>query len=366
MAFKLADFIKETVTSPGSAAFDLNGAVSTFFPFSSYLADGDTSWYFARLGSQWEAGVGTYVAATDFLNRTTILGSSTGATITFLTGQVVITCGLPAEIMQYAVLAGAAQTLTGSQQKRARDNISAPLAGHLSGLTMSTAGGSATLSISAGDAADSTGAQLMQLPSSIAKTQSAWAAGAGGGLDTGTIANNTFYHWFLIYNPTTNACDVIFSLNAVTPALPSGFTLYRRIGAARTQSATWFGFVQVGDDFLLTNPFVETSNSAVPTAVTLLSLTVPAGPPIVGRFRCTMFNSTGAAQGMLIQSPDETPALAGSTNVMYSLLTGGTFVTAEILVRMNSSGQFRWSASLSGISSYLTTIGWTDARGRLG
>src|SRR4051812_1734030 len=120
MAFKLADFVKETVTSPGSGNFDLNGPVTNYSAFSSFLADTETTWYFARLGSQWEAGVGTYVTATDFLNRTTLIGSSTGSFITFAAGQVVVTCGLPAEIMilVYALLmnTGGAVAATAAQQ----------------------------------------------------------------------------------------------------------------------------------------------------------------------------------------------------------------------------------------------------------
>jgi hypothetical protein len=58
----------------------------------------------------------------------------------------------------------------------------------LSGLTMSTAGSSATMSISAGQAVDSSNAVLMSLNSAISKTTAAWAVGsANGGLDTGTI-----------------------------------------------------------------------------------------------------------------------------------------------------------------------------------
>lgn len=130
MAFKLADFIKETVTNPGSAAFDLNGAVSTYFPFSGYLADGDATWYFARLGAQWEAGIGTYVAATDFLNRTTLIGSSSGAFVTFLTGQVAVSCGLPAEMMSlvFALLINspaASPAATVAQQKIALSGLGA-------------------------------------------------------------------------------------------------------------------------------------------------------------------------------------------------------------------------------------------------
>lgn len=58
----------------------------------------------------------------------------------------------------------------------------------LAGLGMSTPGASTTLTVAAGQAADSTNSVLITLPSAISKTTAAWAVGSGnGGLDTGTI-----------------------------------------------------------------------------------------------------------------------------------------------------------------------------------
>lgn len=68
-----------------------------------------------------------------------------------------------------------------------------PLRNYIAGLTLSTAGSSTTISIAAGQAADSTNTALMNLAAAISKTTSAWAAGTGnGGLDTGTIVSSAF------------------------------------------------------------------------------------------------------------------------------------------------------------------------------
>ena len=107
--------------------------------------------------------------------------------------------------------------------------------GYLFGLTMSTAGASTTMTIAAGIATDSTGVRMMKLVSAISKTTSAWAAGtAAGGLDTGAIAASTWYHFFEIMNPATGAVDVLFSLSATAPTMPTGYTLFRRIGSMLT------------------------------------------------------------------------------------------------------------------------------------
>jgi len=45
MAFIIKDRVKEGTTTTGSGAITLSGASATFDPFSSYMADGDTTYY---------------------------------------------------------------------------------------------------------------------------------------------------------------------------------------------------------------------------------------------------------------------------------------------------------------------------------
>lgn len=53
-------------------------------------------------------------------------------------------------------------------------------------------------------------------------------------LDTGTIAANTWYNAFLIYNPTTETTAGLFSTSRTSPTMPSGYTKKRFIGSLRT------------------------------------------------------------------------------------------------------------------------------------
>ena len=65
---------------------------------------------------------------------------------------------------------------------------STALRSYLAGLTLSTAGASATMTIAAGQATDSTNVVSITLAASINKTTAAWAVATNnGGLDTGTI-----------------------------------------------------------------------------------------------------------------------------------------------------------------------------------
>ena len=81
MALVIADRVRETTTTTGTGDIVLGGAVAGFVPFSSVLANTDTTYYGMVGGNAWEVGVGTYSTATNSLSRTVILASSNGGTI---------------------------------------------------------------------------------------------------------------------------------------------------------------------------------------------------------------------------------------------------------------------------------------------
>lgn len=107
-----------------------------------------------------------------------------GASITTAAGDYAVFRGYSGGIVRCVVYQRA------DGQPLASGNIAR---GNLHGLTMSTAGGSATMTVAAGAAVDSTYAAIMTLSASIAKTTGAWSVGtAAGGLDTGSIKGSAF------------------------------------------------------------------------------------------------------------------------------------------------------------------------------
>jgi hypothetical protein len=92
MAHKVIDRCKETTSTTGTGNLTLTGAVSGFVSMSNaatgLASNGDTSWFCAEAGTQWEVFLGTRVSATE-LARTTLLASSSGSTINFSTPPVV-------------------------------------------------------------------------------------------------------------------------------------------------------------------------------------------------------------------------------------------------------------------------------------
>jgi hypothetical protein len=241
------------------------------------------------------------------------------------------------------------------------------LRSYIAGLKLSTAGSSATMSIAAGQAADSTNAVLMSLASAISKTTSAWAVGtAAGGLDTGTIANSTWYYFYLIRRPDTGVVDVVFSTSSSAPTLPTNYTQYRYIGGGITNgSAQWVKFTQVGDEFWWDTPVLDAARTASATA-TLETISVPRGRKVQSIMSATMSSSTTG--GSYFSDPDNAD-LAPSVTAA-PLMTFGYSSIASVLpaasfrVWTNTSAQIRHREPSASGGIYITTLGWVDLRGK--
>jgi hypothetical protein len=250
------------------------------------------------------------------------------------------------------------------------------LRGYLDGCILSTAGGSATMSISAGYATDSATAYLMNL-TAIAKTTSAWAVGNGtGGLDTGTIANSTWYHFYVIRRPDTGVVDVVFSTNATTPTLPTNYTQYRRIGSGLTNgSAQWTSFTQNGDEFWLNDPVQTAASGTNPgTASVSHTLTAPLGIVTTSIINASLTLTLGAGVDVIwyirpLSATDTVPSLttAPGAQLACALPAGSNqYASAQLHIKTNTSSQIgaRLNASAAGVGAYIQSVGWIDNRGR--
>jgi len=243
--------------------------------------------------------------------------------------------------------------------------------GALFGCILSTAGSSATFSSTAGSCVDSTGADFMAL-AAISKTTSAWAVGSGnGGLDTGAVANSTWYHAHVIKRTDTNVVDLLFSLSATAPTMPTNYTLFRRIGSMKTNgSAQWTLFQQSGDTFLWDVPIQDVAATNPGTAAVTRTLTVPTG--VVVEAISGVADQAVSSNHFVLLSPlsltDQTPS---SSIFSYSAQAAGTGITSftaggQFRTLTNTSAQIRTRASTSGASDVFTvsTVGWIDSRGR--
>ena len=316
-------------------------------------------------------GVVTTADATGNLNllsgTTTVLSvASTGATVSGTLGINGSTSGT-ATIVTPA--AAGTPTLTLPTTTGTLPLVS-QLRSYLAGLTLSTAGSSATMSIAAGVCNDSTNVSMMAL-AATSKTTSAWALGAAvGGLDTGTIANSTWYYYYVIQRADTGVVDCVFSTSASLPTLPTNYTLYRYIGAGLTNgSAQWVAFIQDGDLFQWNVSVADISAANPGTAAVTRTLTVP-------RIRCTSIVSVSCVNTTLnifgggilsdLSASDENPStIFGSfSEAVGGAATCNTIGTNEVLTNTSAQIRSRIGFSDSGTTLTIKTRGWRDTRGR--
>lgn len=91
MAFHLYEDVLETTTTSGTGDLVLNGAVTGWRTFASQYTNGDTCFYSAYDGTNFEHGIGTYNSAANSISRTTVLRSTnSNAAVNFSGAQKVI------------------------------------------------------------------------------------------------------------------------------------------------------------------------------------------------------------------------------------------------------------------------------------
>ena len=339
---KLYNLARMTTATTGTGPITLGAAVSGYLTFAQAgVNDGDGVSYGISDGANSEVGTGTYSASGTTLTRSPTSSTNGNAAISLSgTAQVFIT-------------------------PRAADLITPAFhRGHLAGLTLSTAGASATFGIAAGVATDGTNVDMLSLASATTKTTAAWAVGTdSGALDTGTIANSTWYHAHLIKRVDTGVVDVLVSLSATSPTLPANYTLSRRIGSMKTDgSGNWVAFTQNGDEFLWLVGTNDVNLGTFGTSAALVTMTVPTGVKVNALFGGWAANA--AQTFLLFTSPDQTDSTPAIGLVSALLNPGVSTAIGFFNVRTNTSGQIRLRASNNSTTVVCTTQGWTDRRGR--
>lgn len=330
--------------------------------------------------TQWEEGEGAHTSGT--FARTTVLYNSSGTgTATGQSGagtkisfSVIPIVGIVA-LKEDLISIEEANSFTTGQRQQARQNISTVLRSYLAGLTLSTAGATAVWGLTAGECADSTNVDLIEFPAGYAKTTTGWAAGSSsstGSLDTGSIANSTWYHAYVIKNVTSGAVDALISLSATAPTMPSGFTLFRRVGSMKTNgSAQWTKFIQDGDNFTWDVPVVDVTVTNPGTAAVTRTLTCPLNVRTEATIVCYAQGTAGtdSAGGIYISDPSvaDTAASANAFTFVQLSATAGTSGSggwARVFTNTSSQVRSRLGQSTAGTFLQINTIGWVDRRGR--
>ena len=224
-----------------------------------------------------------------------------------------------------------------------------------------TASATSTLSIAAGQCMDSTNTLLLNL-TALTKSTSAWAVGSSGGLDTGTIANSTWYYFYVIQRPDTGVVDVCYSTSSSLPNLTTGhvstaYTKYRYIGAALTDgSGNWTPYLQFGREFWWITPGAVDLNGGTSTTGANVTLNVP-----LGRNMKAFMNAVATNTIVYISNPSFTNSAPSQTvsplTVMFN--TSATAAGAEVHCWTDTSAQIRYRLGTAN-GCYIVTLGWLD------
>src|SRR5260221_5524476 len=165
--------------------------------------------------------------------------------------------------------------------------------GYIDGLILSNDGGTPNtkLDVAAGVCRDDTNPAAIVLNSGVVID---CATNGVNGLDTGALANNTWYHVFAILGGVAPA--TLASTSASSPTLPAGYTLKRRIGSFRTDgSAHIIAFKQNGDEFIWSTVTLDVNGAATSTTAALNTLTVAPVDGIHANIRVGLVAGGGAA-----------------------------------------------------------------------
>jgi hypothetical protein len=245
------------------------------------------------------------------------------------------------------------------------------LRGYIDGLTLSVPTAAASFGVNPGVVADKTSAAYISLSSAWTKTTAAWAAGtANGALDTGAIAANTWYHVHAIKNVSSGAVDVLLSLSPTAPNLPSGFTLFQRIMALKTNASSQFiPFTQFDDNVFWVTTVQDLAATSTTGPVTVTA-TVPTGLAVmwfgtIGGASTTNEVEIRATELARDQSANMTWSLPNAEIAMVQTNVGVARVAAPTRAYTNTLAQFivRQNA-VSGATIFANTVGWNDPRGK--
>lgn len=238
--------------------------------------------------------------------------------------------------------------------------------GYIDGLILSNSTGDSDhdITIAAGACRNSANTFNIELSSITKRLDASHSVGTNaGGLFSGSIAADTWYHVFAMRRDSDGQADAGFDTSATGANAPSGWTV-RRIGAVLTNSSSnIIGFTQIGDMFLWDDPPLD-FNSSIGTTATAVTLSVPTS---VNVFPLIMSRMTSGAVGYVRSSQVNDEAPSTSVAPLWNSLnqSSGSIFEAycnDALVT-DTSGRI-YIRNTSSASTGVVTYGWRDQRGR--
>lgn len=168
-----------------------------------------------------------------------------------------------------------------------------------------------------------------------------------GGLDTGALAANTFYHVWAISNGTTTTG--LLSLSSTAPVMPAGYIYKARIGANTTDgSSNFFDVEQIGSKTQYVSYRVMASASASPNVSSYI--------PSTSRVITAQVFAAGSGNNRATVNP---VGYTGSSLIAWT--SSGNASNSQIMgdLNMPTSGINTLTLTIVGTGS-LRCMGWVD------
>ena len=169
----------------------------------------------------------------------------------------------------------------------------------------------------------------------------------------------------------TQVVDVLISLSPSAPTLPSGYSLYRRIGSMKTNaSSQWLKFVQFGNEFLLDAANTDVNAVNPGTSGVLRTLpSIPTGVNVWALINALVIpDNTVTDSRVFISCPDITDNAATNASICVGESPGGAGhqLLQQLRIRSNTFGQIRTRNASSSTNTQLQigVAGWYDRRGK--
>lgn len=218
------------------------------------------------------------------------------------------------------------------------------------------------IDFSSGAAPDSTHTQSLILPSTFIKQiDVAWVAGTpAGGLFSGTVAADTWYHLFVIKKDSDGSIDAGFDTSVVAANIPAGYTKFKRVGSVLTDGSSdiiAFSANEVGGgglDVLWLDPPLDVDDSSSSSTAETRTLSVPTG------YKVSASMNVYAKKPNYLSSFDANDEPASDAVAPLANTSEDGF--NHVSVRTNTSGQIRSRAFSGGDILRIATLGWTDGR----
>jgi hypothetical protein len=212
--------------------------------------------------------------------------------------------------------------------------------------------------VAAGSARNSTNIQDI---ANAAGTIDCAVVGANG-LDAGALAASKWYYTFAIAT-AAGATAFLASLSSTAPTLPASYTVFRRIGAVRTNaSAQIIAFKHLNDRWYWVNPPRDVNVASVVLG-TNVTVALPSAPAILGvlaRISVVAFPNVAAAGTVYIAPSYVLLNVANGGGMMSYNTTNGATLKTEVEVDGASQINYLIYSASGTHTLVIDVVGWID------